>query len=535
MTFEKESGDPISEREHEHFTSIWASLAAGAEQGPQLLLDWHQSWVDAYTEGVAGSLGENDVFEPHHDLLQDVPDVTVRGYFIANDPGRAYETELLVHRLQAMGVEVRQLTAPITLDDFHRYGDDGGPATLPAGTYWISMAQAKKHWIQAMLNEETWIPFDVTFDVTAWSNPLLMNLDGGWSGDVVTSSNWVVADDVAAPTWGLTADPDLDVLLLENDRSTRGFESAGHAAYLFRDVWGLEFDHVVLTEFDVNAANLAPYDVVVLPDGFANYALQSLGSPGKKALREWVNGGGRVVAWQGGALVASRAGLSTAHFSTSNTNAPGTLIRVALDPDSPLADGVGDLDWVMYEDDDVMRPGLGDAVATFPAEGDDAFATSGLTLGISALSGTTAVADEAVGNGRVVSFAFDPNFRAWTQGTQRLLWNAIVGPNPAGVGGAPLAGSKERAAAEKSAQVAAAGVIDFGSAIRIRVARADAAAAAKILKRHGAETTRIDVGDDVLFLVANRQDLSNEEHPFFGLVVRDLERAGVAIGAASLP
>ena len=275
MTFEKESGDPISEREHEHFTSIWASLAAGAEQGPQLLLDWHQSWVDAYTEGVAGSLGENDVFEPHHDLLQDVPDVTVRGYFIANDPGRAYETELLVRRLQAMGVEVRQLTAPVTLDDFHRYGDDGGPATLPAGTYWISMAQAKKHWIQAMLNEETWIPFDVTFDVTAWSNPLLMNLDGGWSGDVVTSSNWVVAGEVAAPTWGLTADPDLDVLLLENDRSTRGFESAGHAAYLFRDVWGLECDHVVLTEFDVNATNLAPYDVVVLPDGFANYALQT--------------------------------------------------------------------------------------------------------------------------------------------------------------------------------------------------------------------------------------------------------------------
>ena len=33
MTFEKESGDPISEREHEHFTSIWASLAAGAAAG----------------------------------------------------------------------------------------------------------------------------------------------------------------------------------------------------------------------------------------------------------------------------------------------------------------------------------------------------------------------------------------------------------------------------------------------------------------------------------------------------------------------
>ena len=30
MTFEKESGDPISEREHEQFVSIWASVFAGA-------------------------------------------------------------------------------------------------------------------------------------------------------------------------------------------------------------------------------------------------------------------------------------------------------------------------------------------------------------------------------------------------------------------------------------------------------------------------------------------------------------------------
>ena len=106
---------------------------------------------------------------------------------------------------------------------------------------------------------------------------------------------------------------------------------------------------MLLTEFD--PATLADYDVVVLPDGFANYALQDLGAKGKKALREWVNGGGRLVAWQGGAVVAAKAGISTAQFSTSNSNAPGALLRVAVDDASPLADGVGDLDWVMYQDD----------------------------------------------------------------------------------------------------------------------------------------------------------------------------------------
>jgi len=183
----------------------------------------------------------------------------------------------------------------------------------------------------------------------------------------------------------------------------------------------------------------------------------------------------------------------------------------------------------------VMRTGLGTTPATFPSAGDAAFATSGLTLGISALGGTAAVADEAVGAGRVVSFSFDPNFRAWTQGTQRLLWNAITGEDPAGFGHAPLAGSKERAAAEKAAQDASASVIDFGSAIRIRVGAKDAASAAKLLSRRGAELARFDLGSEVLFLVANRKDLSAEESPLFTFIIRDLEKAGIPIIAASVP
>ena len=97
----------------------------------------------------------------------------------------------------------------------------------------------------------------------------------------------------------------------------------------------------------------------MLPDGFANYGLQDLGAKGKKALRQWVNDGGRLVAWQGGAVVAAKAGISTTQFSTSNSNTSGALLRVAVDDASPVADGVGDLDWVMYQDDRVMKPGLG--------------------------------------------------------------------------------------------------------------------------------------------------------------------------------
>ena len=71
---------------------------------------WHDSWVQAYQEGVAGTLEPNAVFEPHHKLLQPVPNVTVRGYFFPNDPDRQFELAMLVRRLQRMDVEVRQLT-----------------------------------------------------------------------------------------------------------------------------------------------------------------------------------------------------------------------------------------------------------------------------------------------------------------------------------------------------------------------------------------------------------------------------------------
>ena len=60
-------------------------------------------------------------------------------------------------------------------------------------------------------------------------------------------------------------------------------------------------------------------------------------------------------------------------------------------------------------------------------------------------------------------------------------------------------------------------------------------AAAKILNRHGADVVRIQLPGEVLLLVANRKDLSYDEHPFFGLIVRDLQAAGIDVRAASLP
>jgi hypothetical protein len=206
-----------------------------------------------------------------------------------------------------------------------------------------------------------------------------------------------------------------------------------------------------------------------------------------------------------------------------------------MDPGSPLADGVGPTAWVMYLDDLVMQPGGGYAAAAFPASGSPSFGVSGLAEGVGQLSGSAAVVDEPVGSGRCVLFSIEPNFRGWTQGTQRILWNAIVGADPTGARAAPLPAA-ERASAVRASRAAAAALPHLGSTIRIAVARADAGATASALRGYGAHFVRqrLDAGR-VLFLVANRRDLSVEEHPFFAPLIRDLARSGVNVSFASIP
>src|SRR5262249_38710143 len=157
---------------------------------------------------------------------------------------------------------------------------------------------------------------------------------------------------------------------------------------------------------------------------------------------------------------------------------------------------------------------------------DPAFGASGLGEGIGHLSGTSAVADEAVGNGRSVLFAFDPLYRAWTQGTERLVWNAIMGPNPTVARGLALR-SPDRVAAIRVAREAAVAVSPFDSATRIAVAKRDARVTRRLLGSYGLTGKRIHMGGTILFLIQNRRALDAEEQPFFAPLLIDLKQAGV--------
>ncbi|GGO02579.1 hypothetical protein GCM10010116_04990 [Microbispora rosea subsp. aerata] len=58
--------------------------------------------------------------------------------------------------------------------------------TVPEGAYWIPMNQPQKHWIQAVMGEDPYVPFPYFYDVSSWSNPLLAGVNAVSTGDTLS-------------------------------------------------------------------------------------------------------------------------------------------------------------------------------------------------------------------------------------------------------------------------------------------------------------------------------------------------------------
>jgi hypothetical protein len=187
----------------------------------------------------------------------------------------------------------------------------------------------------------------------------------------------------------------------------------------------------------------------------------------------------------------------------------------------------------MFEDDPVMTSRRGEAPVVFPPATSEDFFVSGLDQGASQLGGTAAVVDEPVGSGRSTVLTFDPVFRGWADGTQRILWNAIVGPDPF-PGTAALAGSPERTVDERLARQAALRLPQVPAPFRLTVAPADVGTTANVLTALGARWEQRRGARGTLFLLANPQELTAEEHPFIGRLPLDLEAAGVEVRSLAL-
>jgi hypothetical protein len=217
--------------------------------------------------------------------------------------------------------------------------------------------------------------------------------------------------------------------------------------------WVLErlgVPYVSVSDSAVRAGGLrARFDVVVLPSESPGQIRSGrpagsappeytggLGSAGVDALRAFLRDGGTLVALDQASLFAvsdlgapatvvagGRAGRGAA--DAGRFSAPGSIFAVEVDRSQPLASGMDSVAAIFLENSPVLGAAAGArAVVSFPREGNPLL--SGFVQGAEVLAGRAALVEGPVGRGTAILFGFSPQHRAQTNGTFKLLTNAIL-------------------------------------------------------------------------------------------------------------
>ena len=204
-----------------------------------------------------------------------------------------------------------------------------------------------------------------------------------------------------------------------------------------------EMPYDTLHDADIRDGSLSGYDVLVLQaqdpesirEGFAEGQLPvqftgGLGAQGVAEVKAFVENGGRVVAIEAATEFVTdlfELGVSNATQGLSNTDfyIPGSILRLELDPASDINEGVSSemssWYWRSSMAYDVNDPRI--RVAARYGSGDPLL--SGWVLGGQHIAGKPAILEADIGEGSIVLFGFQPNYRAQTVATWPLLFNAI--------------------------------------------------------------------------------------------------------------
>ncbi|WFE99874.1 M14 family zinc carboxypeptidase [Micromonospora sp. WMMD964] len=204
MTYEKGSASAVADRVQQQFHTQWSTLGWAAANKREVLDGYYDIWTDALAQGRAGTLEPNEVVQPTNEVQFPVPDVTIRSYFLLPDRQLA-DVRRLVERLRRMDVEVYEVRKPTRVPTARVFGGRSTTnVTVPKGAYWIPMDQPQKHWIQAVMGEDPYVPFPYFYDVSSWSNPLLMGVSAMYTGDTVKPNAELVrkiAGGRTGPAW----------------------------------------------------------------------------------------------------------------------------------------------------------------------------------------------------------------------------------------------------------------------------------------------------------------------------------------------
>ncbi len=231
--------------------------------------------------------------------------------------------------------------------------------------------------------------------------------------------------------------------------------SVGFARYVLEQRYAQPT--VAVRASSLGRADLSDYDVIVFPSGNYSGAV----SAGLVAeLRNWMSDGGTMITMAGSSTWAIRAGLLSTTTERrggraqgedppegdtpdqpieyldeivpddeSPESVPGVILRTILDTEHWLAAGTDGEMGVLVQGNRIFTPMTldnGSNVGRY-AELDD-LVLSGVIWDEARpqLASKAFLMIESYGSGQIVSFAEDPNFRAYTEATQLLFMNAVL-------------------------------------------------------------------------------------------------------------
>ena len=167
-----------------------------------------------------------------------------------------------------------------------------------------------------------------------------------------------------------------------------------------------------------------------VPDEFTG----GIGSAGVANLREFVMQGGTLVTLNGASnFPVERLGVGARNVLRGAPNrdfyGPGSILRIAVNPNHPLGYGMDAEAAAWFEHSPVFAPAFESeaapgavTVAGYP-NGNPLM--SGWLLGDALLQNRSALVDASLGRGHVVMFGFRPQYRGQSYGTFKMLFNAI--------------------------------------------------------------------------------------------------------------
>jgi hypothetical protein len=402
---------------------------------------YRDRWLHDFYEVGKEAVRERRPGEPYAFLIPPVP--------VGEGSTQDIENEWRLFGLRSMkailtrgGVEIRTAKSPFEVEG----------KSYPAGTWIVLLAQPYGAFAKTLLERQRYPdlreypggPPRRPYDVTAHTLPLLMGVNA-----VIVKNPFQLPDSAElGPDLSETRPAFGSHPRLALDKSYAVSMDEGWTRWVFDQ--SRQFAYVSLVDGEVRAGGLrSKYDCIVIPSEREQQILNGLskerypaalsgglGREGVESLKRFIEEGGTIITLNEASLFAiAHLGVPVRNVlegvSARDFYCPGSILKIRFDPQDPISSGAPPLDsstdegvaWV--ESSLAFEPTSDNARVNARFAESTELLLSGWLLGAEKIAGKGAIVEVKQGKGRVVMFAFRPQYRGQSIATFPFLFNAI--------------------------------------------------------------------------------------------------------------